>query len=115
MGQVSAKLRKTEHGFMHWCAGCDDLHHINVAPHHEGKRPNWSFDGDIEKPTFNPSVLHRWGKNVDPNFVEESPDESGICHYFIRAGHIEYCGDCTHELKGRTVALPDLPDYLKDG
>jgi hypothetical protein len=114
MGAVSAKLRKTEHGFMHWCPGCEKLHHVNVGSHHEGRRPNWTFDGNLDAPTFSPSVLHRWGKFVDPKFVEESPDESGLCHYFIRSGRIEFCGDCTHGLKGATVELPDLPRHLLD-
>jgi hypothetical protein len=27
----------------------------------------------------------------------------------VRAGQIEFLGDCTHALKGQTVALPDWP------
>lgn len=32
-----------------------------------------------------------------------------VCHSFVRAGKIEFLGDCTHALKGQTVPLPDWP------
>jgi hypothetical protein len=35
-----------------------------------------------------------------------------ICHTFIKAGMIEFLGDCTHKLKGQTVPLPPLPDWI---
>jgi len=34
------------------------------------------------------------------------------CHSFVRDGRIEFLSDCTHALKGQTVDLPDLPDWL---
>lgn len=37
-------------------------------------------------------------------------DVQSRCHTFIRAGKIEFLGDCTHALAGQTVALPDWPD-----
>lgn len=83
-----------DHGkvYLHWCPGCESLHGINV------EKPNdwnavWSFDGNLESPTFSPSI----------NLV-------GRCHYFIRAGRIEFCGDSTHKLAGQTVPLPDIPE-----
>jgi hypothetical protein len=30
------------------------------------------------------------------------------CHSFVRAGMIEFLSDCTHELAGKTVPIPDL-------
>jgi len=77
-------------------------------------RVMWKFNGDVERPTFEPSVNHTWGKYADPSFVDEYPGESGRCHYFIRAGVIEFCGDCTHRFSGQTVALPDLPAVHRD-
>ncbi len=69
------------------------VHRINVnAPNdHTGAR--WSWDGNVESPTFSPSV----------HIV-------GQCHYFIRAGMIEFCGDSKHPLAGQTVPLPAIPD-----
>jgi len=36
------------------------------------------------------------------------------CHYFIKAGQIEFQGDSTHALAGKTVPLPPLPAGLTD-
>jgi hypothetical protein len=57
---------------------------------------NWTFDGNLEEPTFAPSVRVSWGGTPR------------VCHYFIRAGRIEFCVDSTHALAGKTVALPRL-------
>lgn len=113
MAQISPVLRTTDRGLMHWCPGCEAAHVIyTILGANNG--PIWMFDSNVTKPTFSPSVRHRWGRFFDPNFKEESPDESGQCHYFIRAGNIEFCGDCTHGLAGQTVALPELPEHLRD-
>lgn len=109
MSAAGKYLRKAEHGYyLHWCPGCNEAHAIAV----EKPAPNgaqWSFDGNLDAPTFHPSVNVRWGKNVDPNFVDEEPGDSGVCHYFVKAGHIEFCGDSTHALAGQKVPLPEWP------
>lgn len=48
----------------------------------------------------------RWGKYAG----QQNTDHGGICHYFIRGGKIEFCGDSTHNLSGQTVDLPDIPE-----
>lgn len=96
MSQVSAKLRKLEGGYYaHWCPGCKELHPIAVEKA-QANGAQWSFDGNVETPTFSPSINISWGK-------------SERCHYFIKAGQIQFCGDSTHALAGTTVPLPDLP------
>lgn len=109
MAQVSAKLRSVESGFAHWCPGCDQAHIIAVS------RPNhcnaiWTFDGNVDAPTFSPSINITWGGIVDED-GNEWPRE--VCHYFIRGGQIEFCGDSTHALAGQTVPLPDLPPHAR--
>lgn len=116
MGQLGKYLRKTTHGYMHWCPGCKHLHHINV----EVRRENgavWTFDGNIERPTFAPSVNHltlRTDSEGDPILKDGKYQWEPLCHYFIRKGRIEYCGDCKHALSGRTVPLPELPEDCRD-
>lgn len=92
-------------GLGHWCPGCKSGHEINVdRPNSSGAK--WSFDGNMERPTFTPSVNIRWGK-----FAGQCDyDEGGICHYFITAGRISFCSDSTHSLSGQTVDLPDIPE-----
>lgn len=100
MSAVSRTLRAVrgagEHAdykaLAHWCPGCDEVHSIKV----EGAGSNWKFDGNYDAPTFDPSV-------------RVSDSKGTTCHYFIRAGRIEFCGDSPHALSGKTVDLPDWP------
>lgn len=127
---ISPKILRVEgHGHVrhrHWCPGCNETHDIAVeTPFPNGAR--WSWDGNAESPTFSPSVLHRVGHfapghggkdcwcTYEQRFGRKAPFRCGICHYFIRAGRIEFCGDSTHALSGQTVELPDLPpEALED-
>ena len=90
----------TGEGVEHYCPACESIHGFAVAkPFRNGAK--WSFDGNAEAPTFAPSMNIRTGPFDDGRI--------DVCHYFLRAGRIEYLGDCTHGLKGQTVDLPDLP------
>lgn len=72
----------------------------------------WTFDGNLDAPTFSPSVLHHAHGGVVDGPNEFKPQVQ--CHYFIRAGRIEFCGDSRHALAGKTVDLPPLPHELTD-
>lgn len=89
-----------------YCPGCDTLHSIWTS-HPNSHNAVWGFNGDTEKPTFSPSVRITWPHwTTDQDGVETKKDH--CCHFFIKEGNIEYCGDCTHELSGQTLALKDL-------
>lgn len=81
-----------------WCPACDTPHQYRIAGPEE---PIWKFNGDLDKPTFTPSLLMQW------NAVGDQPLQ--ICHLFVTAGIISYCNDCTHPLRGHTIEIPDLP------
>ncbi len=98
MGQVSAVLRRLDGGYGHWCPGCKEMHRIPDS---------WAFDGNLEVPTFTPSV------HISANYTEEWGGPY-CCHYFLTAGQLHFCGDCTHELKNQVVQLPVLPAGLTD-
>ena len=100
MSQISAALRKAHGGYLHWCPGCNEVHFIAVE---RPGGPQWTFDGNAEQPTFSPSVRVTWHGGYGP---ERS---TKVCHYFIHAGQIEFCGDSTHALAGKTVPLPTWP------
>ena len=109
MGQLSAKLRSYDRGPAHWCPGCEEMHVFYVsAPANNGAC--WSWDGNVDRPTFAPSVKITTPRTVDDGEVIEAT----CCHYILRAGRIEFLGDCTHALRGQTVDLPDLPAELRD-
>lgn len=120
MGQAGKYLRRigaaeghTGRGYSHWCPACEEMHAFAVdEPFSNGAR--WTFDGNLDAPTFSPSMHIKTGRFADPNYRDPDGDLSSVCHYFLRAGQIQYLGDCTHALKGQTVALPELPEGYRD-
>jgi len=79
------------------CPGCDTWHTVRVqAPH------NWTWNGDLERPTLSPSVFVNAPGNPHRHPTEPS------CHSFVTDGRIQFLGDCTHALAGQTVDLPEV-------
>lgn len=74
------------------CPGCGHAHIFVVKSDRE---PVWQFNGDLDKPTFRPSLLNRDGDGF-------------ICHLYITDGQIQFLGDCSHGLKGQTVKMLDI-------
>lgn len=83
-------------GWRHYCPGCKWMHVIPTDPRAQPNGHKWTFDGNIDAPTFSPSI----------NLV-------GQCHSFITDGRIQYLGDCTHELAGQTVNLVPMPKRIE--
>jgi len=98
-------------GWMHWCSGCGGPHSIFVEQPHPSTKARWAFDGDQTSPTFSPSIrcYTTRGKWVGTSWIPEGP-EITTCHYFIRRGRIEFCGDSLHALRGKTVDLLEYPE-----
>lgn len=90
----------------YWCPGCDSLHCIAIRPHVQDNGAGWDFSGTLECPTYAPSQLSSWEGTVD------GVPTKTVCHTLIREGKIEFLNDCTHELRGQTVPLPPLPDWV---
>lgn len=96
-----------------FCPGCKCGHGVWVTPN--GTRPCWTFNGDMNKPTFQPSILVQWESGEPPvnehNFEQwkkepwQQTKKKNICHSFVTNGMIQFLGDCTHELAGKTVPL----------
>lgn len=91
---------KTETGgenWWFWCPGCD-THHIFTTKRGPGEEgPVWSVTGPEEAPTFSPSLLVQYGR--------EPGDKR--CHLFLKAGMVQYLGDCTHSFKNKTIPVED--------
>ena len=107
-------LRRIEGGFLAFrCPGCQFSHYVRVTT---GNR-DWGFNGDYDRPTFTPSILVAWAHpkgytNENPAPVgfpsqKERPDlwTEERCHTFVCDGQIQFLGDCTHALAGKTVPL----------
>ena len=58
----------------------------------------WTFNGDVDKPTFRASML----------IYEDTVNNRPRCHSFVTDGKIQYLADSTHDMRGRTVDLPDI-------
>ncbi len=91
--------------YMFHCPGCGFGHRFTVRT--DGGHPAWKFNGDFDKPTFEPSLLYPH-RNFPP------PDELHVaqkcCHLFLREGVIEFLGDCEHALAGTKYPLPMIED-----
>ncbi|MBV7408781.1 DUF6527 family protein [Maritimibacter sp. DP1N21-5] len=102
MARIGSKLRSLEGGRVAFkCPGCGYMHHVRV----EGEgRPMWSFNGNPDAPTFSPSILVTYD-GADAG-IEDAPPAR--CHSYVTDGRIQFLNDCTHDLRGQTVDLPDL-------
>ena len=89
-----------------YCPGCKELHSyiVKMDPKTaEWRTKNglnlveWSFNGDLERPTFNPSLL----------YIQTGDRKR--CHLFLHDGKIKYCSDCDHELAGKEIDLQVIP------
>jgi hypothetical protein len=91
-----------------WCPGCDHAH-----PFHTGS-DGWAWNGDVERPTFSPSLLVYSRATLIDNTLEgdsltapSNVRQLPRCHSFVTDGSIQFLGDSTHALAGQTVDLPD--------
>lgn len=91
------KIEKYKGGpdYQFYCPGCKEHHGVWT---NKKEQPCWDFNGNIDLPTFSPSLLVR----------EPSPSGMKICHSFIRDGKIQFLSDCTHHLAGQTIELPEI-------
>ena len=81
------------------CPGCGYSHPYRIKS--DDGLPVWSWNGDLEKPTFRPSLLVNKG-----HVAKNDP----VCHLFMTDGMIEFCHDSEHALAGQTVECPDWDD-----
>lgn len=113
MGQLSKKLRGWEwreggsRGVLFFCPGCQSAHTIKTSP------GGWGWNGDVERPTFTPSVLvtHEAKPDASEEFKEWRTKR--ICHSFVTDGQIQFLTDSTHALAGQTVPLADFPEHYR--
>lgn len=93
-----------------WCPACQLAHRFEILGE-DGSHPDrpqgdyWTWDGDLERPTFEPSMLVQW-TSTGP------PERQHRCHSFLRAGLWEFLADSTHDLAGQTVEMVPVPDWL---
>ena len=89
-GCAAARGKETFEGLLHLPVNTD----VRVA---------WEWDGNLERPTLNPSIRTS-GMHASQEWV---------CHSFLRDGVFEFGGDSTHELAGQHVEMLDIPDWAE--
>jgi len=108
--------------YVFWCPGCKEGHGVWTTKQN-GMGAIWTFNGNLERPTFTPSLLLRYTVNppVDPATNDFKRGADGkyltradgkllgcrdmVCHSYIRDGQIQFLSDCTHELANKTVPM----------
>lgn len=107
---AKVKLHDEKHGTYKFKCPAGHWHYINtIVPNQQNAQ--WNFNGDVNNPTFTPSINERTGYYVDPNIQGDEEwlkKNSYHCHFVITDGKIHFCGDCSHGLKGQTINLPEL-------
>lgn len=104
LGEPEGRIRHS-----YWCPGCQTIHGIYIRDTDAGQTFGWDFDGNLDAPTYSPSQLSYWITRDGDRDIEN------LCHTFIRDGMIQFLADCTHGLRGQTVPMSPLPDFLLGG
>lgn len=72
-------------GITFTCPGCKQEHFISF----QDASVVWTWNHSLDKPTCTPSV------RVSSDFY--------VCHFMLTNGQLNFCSDCTHDLRGQTV------------
>ena len=67
------------------CPGCDLFHAARTG--------GWAWNGDLELPTLEPSLL-------STTLGHLRPDHTTRCHLFVRKGVLVFLDDCSHGRAG---------------
>lgn len=98
---------ETRDGWMIQCRACQ-WHEFPKRP--TAKGDSWTFNGDLVRPTFSPSMNESQNPPDHPGY---NPDvKSSRCHFVVTNGEIDYCPDCSHELRGKMPLEPWPADKL---
>ena len=75
-----------------FCPGCKNQHPLMI----EGPGA-WDWNRDLDKATFEQEIC-----------IEFGPKHR--CRSFVENGQIRFLSDCTHELAGQTVDVPEIEE-----
>jgi hypothetical protein len=106
MPKIEARPQSWGYLFRFHCPGCNGGHAFYV--HSDGGQPSWSFNGDMQQPTFTPSLLVNSGPPPGPDGLAPPGAPDRVCHLFLTDGVLHFLPDCTHALAGQSVPLPEI-------
>lgn len=99
----------TSADYLFWCPGCKMAHGVWTKPRQTGAV--WRFNGDMEAPTFEPSLLIQGTVDLTPEQHQQIMAGKSVepkpfrCHLFVRQGFLQFLTDSTHPLAGMTVPM----------
>lgn len=102
---MSKAHKSMSDGYVIFCPACGNGHLFDSR---------WKFNGDLDNPTFTPSMLVRGTVPITDEEAdrimagEKIEPKPLVCHSFVTDGKIRFLDDCTHHLRGQTVELPDF-------
>lgn len=89
------RAQLTSDRWLQWfCEGCQEHHGVPI----EGANA-WRWNGSTDNPTLHPSVLINRGRSNPTRHT---------CHMWITEGRVQFLGDCTHALAGKTTDIPEV-------
>jgi hypothetical protein len=92
------------------CPGCRGWHGFNRVFNPLPNGARWTWNGDVDSPSFTPSMLEKCGPWPEEFMVgrrKAGLSEFDICHSYVTDGKIQFLSDCTHALRGQTVDIPE--------
>lgn len=90
--------QSNEYTLEFYCPGCKMMHCVYLK-HPDNKQASWDWNMCAKWPTFSPSL----------SIQMDWKGKDYRCHFFIRDGQLQYLGDCSHDLKGQTLPMVDIP------
>lgn len=98
------------------------MHHVPEA----NRQPEggWTSNQNYDALTLTPSVKvtgkrivtdadGRWTGEWERDPKSGEPLDQ-VCHLYVTNGRLIFLSDCTHDLRGQTVDIPDLPPHHRD-
>jgi hypothetical protein len=102
-----------------WCPGCRCPHFLPLEvlewpseQPYDG--PLWRWNGDVNAPTFTPSVKCGHDRWVDPEDPATVIEARTTCHSLVAGGRIQFLDDSSGHLLRGTHDLPEFP-HPEDG
>ena len=104
MERLSPVLYISQGGLAWMCPACDHPHILSTEQYGpKDAKARWTFNGNVNAPTFSPSILSTMAAPDGTHYV---------CHSFVRNGMIEYLSDCTHKFAGQIIPLGLMDDWI---
>lgn len=102
-------VRMTNHGPSVWCPGCRYPHVFNAPETPTRDGASWKWNGDMQRPTFDPSMLVKIGHPIEGTGPAWQWDMRTTCHSYLRNGQWQFLDDSVHSLRNQTVNVEPFP------